>query len=161
MSKTRPRTIVIADFEQILQSTMQNRVIFLTFNVGDFWHAPCQPCQFLTVPINYICRTMALCLETEQLETVQRILSLHFEGLEVWAYGPRLTGVDLTPETELDLVVIAERPLSFEAMTAVEKAFAESGLSFRVDVMDWAKLPETMQKQIKKEHEVVQTVAED
>ena len=38
---------------------------------------------------------MALCLETEQLETVQRILSLHFEGLEVWAYGPRLTGVDL------------------------------------------------------------------
>lgn len=140
---------------------MQNRVIFLTFSVGDFWHAPCQPCQFLTVPINYICRTMALCLETEQLETVQRILSLHFEGLEVWAYGPRLTGVDLTPETELDLVVIAERPLSFEAMTAVEKAFAESGLSFRVDVMDWAKLPETMQKQIKKEHEVVQTVAED
>ena len=105
--------------------------------------------------------TMALCLETEQLETVQRILSLHFDGLEVWAYGPRLTGVDLTPETELDLAVIAERPLSFEAMTAVEKAFAESGLSFRVDVVDWVKLPETMQKQIKKEHEVVQTVAED
>jgi hypothetical protein len=161
MSKTRPRTIAIADFEQILQFTVRNCVIFLTFGIGDFWHAPCQPCQFLTVPINYICRTMALCLETEQLETVQRILSLHFEGLEVWAYGPRLTGVDLTPETELDLVVIAERPLSFEAMTAVEKAFAESGLSFRVDVMDWAKLPETMQKQIKKEHEVVQTVAED
>ena len=95
---------------------------------------------------------MALCLETEQLETVQRILSLHFEGLEVWAYGPRLTGVDLTPETELDLVVI-------EALDT--EAVAESGLSFRVDVMDWAKLPDTMQKQIKKEHEVVQTVAED
>ena len=109
---------------------------------------------------------MALCLETEQLETVQRILSLHFEGLEVWAYGPRLTGVDLTPETELDLAeldlaVIAERPLSFEAMTAVEKAFAESGLPFRVDVIDWVKLPESMQKQIKKEHDVVQAAAED
>ena len=95
---------------------------------------------------------MALCLETEQLETVQRILSLHFEGLEVWAYGPRLTGVDLTPETELDLAVIA--------MTAVEKAFAESGLPFRVDVIDWVKLPESMQKQIKKEHDVVQAAAE-
>ncbi len=99
---------------------------------------------------------MALCMETDQLETVQRILSLHFEGLEVWAYGSRVTGVDLTPETELDLAVIAERPLSFEAMTAVEKAFAESGLPFRVDIIDWVKLPESIQKQIKKEHDVVQ-----
>ena len=104
---------------------------------------------------------MALCLETEQLETVQRILALHFDGLEVWAYGPRLTGVDLTPETELDLAVIAERPLSFETMTAVEKAFADGELPFRVDVVDWTKLPESMQKQIKKEHDVVQAPAED
>ncbi|MCQ2064170.1 MAG: nucleotidyltransferase domain-containing protein [Fibrobacter sp.] len=104
---------------------------------------------------------MALCLENDQLETVQRILNLHFEGLEVWAYGARVTGVDLTPETELDLAVIAERPLSFEAMTAVEKAFAESGLPFRVDIIDWVKIPESIQKQIKKEHDVVQAPAED
>ncbi|MCQ2054931.1 MAG: nucleotidyltransferase domain-containing protein [Fibrobacter sp.] len=103
---------------------------------------------------------MALCIETEQLETVQRILGLHFEGLEVWAYGARVTGVDLTPETELELAVLAEKPLSFEAMTAVEKAFADSGLPFRVDVIDWIKLPESMQKQIKKEHDVVQVPAE-
>lgn len=104
---------------------------------------------------------MALCLESDQLETVQRILGLHFEGLEVWAYGSRVTGVDLTPETELGLAVISDRPLSFEAMTAVEKAFADSGLPFRVDVFDWVKLPESIQKQIKKEHDVVQVAAED
>lgn len=104
---------------------------------------------------------MALCLESDQLETVQRILGLHFEGLEVWAYGSRVTGVDLTPETELELVVITEKPLSFEDMTSVEKAFADSGLPFRVDVIDWVKLPESLQKQIKKEHDVVQAVAEN
>ena len=103
---------------------------------------------------------MALCIETDQLEKVQRILALHFEGLEVWAHGARVTGVDLTPETELELVVISERPLSFEAMTTVEKAFVESGLPFRVDIIDWAKLPESLQKQIKKEHDVVQAAAE-
>ena len=103
---------------------------------------------------------MALCLETEQLETVQRILGLHFEGLEVWAYGARVTGVDLTPETELELVIINDKPLSVEAMTAVEKAFADSGLPFRVDIIDWVKLPESIQKQIKKEHDVVQSAAE-
>jgi hypothetical protein len=103
---------------------------------------------------------MALCLETEQLETVQRILGLHFEGLEVWAYGARVTGVDLTPETELELVIINDKPLSVEAMTAVEKAFADSGLPFRVDIIDWVKLPESIQKQIKKEHDVVQAASE-
>ena len=46
-------------------------------------------------------------------------------------------------------------------MTAVEKAFAESGLPFRVDVIVWVKLPESMQKKIKKEHEVVQTADEE
>lgn len=105
----------------------------------------------------YIWNTMALCMESDQLEKVQHILKLHFEGLEVWAYGARVMGVDLTPETELELVVVSEHPLSFEVMTAIEKAFVESGLPFRVDVVDWAKLPESLQKQIKKEHEIVQT----
>lgn len=103
---------------------------------------------------------MALCIENDQLETVQRILAVHFEGMEVWAHGARVSGVDLTPETELELVAISEKPLSFEVMTSVEKAFVESGLPFRVDIMDWAKLPESLQKQIKKEHEVVQATVE-
>lgn len=99
---------------------------------------------------------MALCIESNHLETVQRLLGIHFEGMEVWAHGARVTGVDLTPETELELVVISEKPLSFEVMTAAEKAFVDSNLPFRVDIMDWAKLPESLQKQIKKEHDVVQ-----
>lgn len=103
---------------------------------------------------------MALCIENDQLETVQRILAVHFEGMEVWAYGTRVSGVDLTPETVLELVVISDKPLSFEVMTAVEKAFVDSGLPFSVDIVDWAKLPESFQKQIKKEHDVVQSVEE-
>jgi len=103
---------------------------------------------------------MALCIESNDLETVQRILALHFGGMEVWAHGARVTGVDLTPETELELVVISEKLLSFEVMTAAEKAFVDAKLPFRVDIMDWAKLPESLQKQIKKEHDVVQSVEE-
>lgn len=99
---------------------------------------------------------MALCLDTEQLETVQRILGLHFEGIEVWAYGPRVNGTDCPPDMDLELVVISEKPISFDDMTAVEKAFVESELPFRVDIIDWAKLPESLQKQIKKDHDVVQ-----
>jgi hypothetical protein len=83
-------------------------------------------------------------------------LNLHFEGVEVWAYGPRVNGTDCPPDMDLELVVISEKPISFEDMTAVEKAFVESELPFRVDIIDWAKLPESLQKQIKKDHDVVQ-----
>ena len=103
---------------------------------------------------------MTLCLETDQLETVQRILGLNFEGFEVWAYGTRVTGVDLTPDTDLELAVISDSPISLDDMTSVEKAFVESGLPFRVDVVDWSKLPESLQKQTKKEHSVIQEAAE-
>ena len=41
-------------------------------------------------------------------------------------------------------------------MVSVEKAFAESELPFRVDIVDWSKLTENMQKDIKKEHVVIQ-----
>ena len=106
--------------------------------------------------IFYIWGTVQLCLEKDQLEKIQRILKVHFSGLEVDAYGSRVTGVELTPDSALDIVVLSPKPISFEEMVSVEKAFADSGLPFRVDIVDWAKLTENMQKNIKKEHIVIQ-----
>ena len=68
--------------------------------------------------------------------------------------------MDLTPDTELELVVISDSPISLDDMTSIEKAFVESGLPFRVDVVDWSKLPESLQKLIKKEHSVIQEAAD-
>lgn len=99
---------------------------------------------------------MPISLDSNHLETVKRILDLHFNGLEVLAYGSRVTGVNLTPEADLDIVVVSEKPISLEDMISVEKAFAESDLPFRVDIVDWAKLPESLQKVIKKENVVIQ-----
>ncbi len=99
---------------------------------------------------------MPLCLEQEQLDVVRRILNVHFAGLEVDAYGPRVTGKDLTPESALNVVVLSSKPIPLDEMVGVEKAFADSGLPFRVDIVDGAKLTENMQKSIKKEREVIQ-----
>ena len=99
---------------------------------------------------------MPISLNSNHLETVKRILELHFNGLEVLAYGSRVSGVNLTPDADLDIVVVSEKPISLEDMISVEQAFAESGLPFRVDIVDWAKLPESIQKAIKKENEVIQ-----
>ena len=67
-----------------------------------------------------------------------------------------MTGIDLTPESALNVVVVSEKPIPVEEMLVVEKAFADRNLPFRVDVVDWAKLTESMQKNIKKEHIVIQ-----
>lgn len=99
---------------------------------------------------------MPISIDSNHLETIKRILELHFNGLQVLAYGSRVTGVDLTPEADLDIVVVSETPISLEDMISVEKAFAESELPFRVDIVDWAKLPESIQKAIKKENVVIQ-----
>lgn len=99
---------------------------------------------------------MPISLDSNHLETVKRILELHFNGLEVLAYGSRVSGVNLTPDADLDIVVVSEKPISLEDMISVEQAFAKSGLPFRVDIVDWAKLPESIQKAIKKENEVIQ-----
>ena len=104
---------------------------------------------------------MQLCLEPDQLNLIQRILNAHFAGLEVDAYGPRVTGVDLTPESALNIVVVTSQPVSFDEMVSVENAFAESGLPLRVDTIDWSKLTEGMQKDIKKEHIVIQEAVAD
>ena len=93
---------------------------------------------------------MPISIDSNHLETVKRILDLHFNGLEVLAYGSRVSGVNLTPDADLDIVVVSEKPISLEDMISVEKAFAETELPFRVDIVDWAKLPESLQKQSKK-----------
>lgn len=99
---------------------------------------------------------MPISIDSNHLETVKRILDFHFSGLEVLAYGSRVSGVNLTPDADLDIVVVSEKPISLEDMISVEKAFAETELPFRVDIVDWAKLPESLQKAIKKEHAVIQ-----
>lgn len=104
---------------------------------------------------------MLLCLESDQLDKVKRILKIHFAGFSVYAYGPRVSGINLTPDIELNIAVVSEKPISLEKMVAVEKAFSESGLPFQVDIVDWAKLPESMEKKIKKEHIVIQDSDKD
>ena len=99
---------------------------------------------------------MPISIDSNHLETVKRILDLHFNGLEVLAYGSRVSGVNLTPDADLDIVDVSKKPISLEDMISVEKAFAETELPFRVDIVDWAKLPESLQKTIKKEHAVIQ-----
>ncbi|NLO23513.1 MAG: nucleotidyltransferase domain-containing protein [Fibrobacter sp.] len=99
---------------------------------------------------------MSLYLEADYLGLIKKILKIHFDGFIVYAYGPRVSGVNLTPETELNIAIVSDKPISVEKMVAIETAFSEKSFPFSIDVVDWVKLPESMQKQIKREHLVIQ-----
>jgi uncharacterized protein len=99
---------------------------------------------------------MALCVEAKDLEALRSVLSREATGISVKAFGSRVSGVNLTPSSDLDLALSSDRPIPVERMAAMEKAFASSGLPYRIDLVDWAKLPAQFQKKIEREHIVIQ-----
>lgn len=99
-----------------------------------------------------------LSLPQRYLEKVRAILSRVVPNYEVWAYGSRVTG-EAHDASDLDLVLYdpiePERPCS--ALHDLRETFVESDLPIRVDVMDWARIPESFRQEILQAHVVVQS----
>lgn len=98
-----------------------------------------------------------LILPPRDLEKVRAILRRLVPGYEVWAYGSRVTG-EAHDASDLDLVLYdpIEPGRPCKALHALREAFVESDLPIRVDVMDWARIPERFREEILQAHVVVQ-----
>ena len=90
-----------------------------------------------------------------QLAVVRDILQKHVPGLAVWAFGSRVIG-GAKQFSDLDLVVVAETPLTLERLAALAEAFSESDLPWKVDVVDWASIDENFRRVIKERYVVIQ-----
>lgn len=101
--------------------------------------------------------TISLDLPQKYLEQVQALLRTHAPNAEVWAYGSRVTGGG-HDASDLDLVLRNPQNLQEETGTLsdLKEAFVESNLPIRVDIMDWAKIPESFHREIERTHVVVQ-----
>lgn len=88
-------------------------------------------------------------LRPEWLETVQRLMALHLPDAEVFAYGSRVNG---SSHEGSDLDLIARNPNDptqpLSGFTALREAFAESNLPILIDLLDWARLPESFRQEI-------------
>ncbi len=102
-------------------------------------------------------RVTALDLAESELVTVRNILAVHVPHAEVWAFGSRVSGGS-HPGSDLDLVIRNPKNLETaeQGLAALKAAFSESDLPFLVDVIDWARLPESFQREIDRGHIVVQ-----
>jgi predicted nucleotidyltransferase len=101
--------------------------------------------------------TVSLDLPEKYLEQVRALLRTHVPRAEVWAYGSRVSGGG-HEASDLDLVLRNPANLGTEVtgLFDLKEAFIESDLPIRVDIMDWARIPESFHREIERAHVVIQ-----
>ena len=96
-------------------------------------------------------------IQPQRLALLRELLRQHLPSAEVWAYGSRVNG-DGHEASDLDLVVRqpADLKQGAEGFWEVKEALVESNLPIRVDVVDWAHIPESFHREIERAYVVVQ-----
>jgi len=95
-------------------------------------------------------------LPNKDLAIVCEILQCHIPEHTVWAFGSRVQG-KAKPFSDLDLVVMGPEPLSLMVEGNLKRAFDESLLPIKIDVLDWQRLPLALQQRIEREYIVIQS----
>lgn len=79
----------------------------------------------------------ALDLDPRDHATVSAILRRHVPDIEVRVIGSRRNGT-ARKTSDLDLVLMTERPLDLLRLADLREAFSNSDLPFKIDLIDWA-----------------------
>ena len=93
-------------------------------------------------------------------EIVRDILHKHVPEYEVWAFGSRAKWT-AKPYSDLDLAIITDHALSLAVSAALEDAFSESDLPWKVDIVDWATTSASFRKIIEQQKVLVQKPARE
>jgi type I restriction enzyme S subunit len=86
---------------------------------------------------------------------VRDILRRHVPNYEVWAFGSRATG-KAREFSDLDLVIMTDKPLSLDVSAGLSDEFSESDLPWKVDIVDWSTTRESFRAIIERDKVVVQ-----
>jgi predicted nucleotidyltransferase len=96
----------------------------------------------------------------KHLEEVQAILRQYLSpGSEVWAFGSRVNGM-AAEGSDLDLIVRSADGAGV-VLTGLRAAFRDSNLPFKVELLDWAAIPDCFRNEICNKYVVVQAVLPD
>lgn len=94
-------------------------------------------------------------IHPDHWKIVQRILQEHVPDLEVWAFGSPAKG-SAKEYSDLDLAIITDEPLAIDTSVALNKAFSESDLPWKVDIVDLASVGDGGKQVIERDKVVVQ-----
>lgn len=78
-------------------------------------------------------------LSKQELQSIKAILEALVPAAEVWVFGSR--ALDQGEKySDVDLLLKMPEPIPFNVMFELKNAFAESNLTFKVDVVDWHRI---------------------
>jgi len=106
--------------------------------------------------MDYSISPAALDIKGEDWSVVSGILARLVPTYDIWAFGSRVTG-KAKQYSDLDLVVISDKPLSFADYATLKEAFDESDLPYRVDIVDWAAATSSFREIIQKNKVIIQS----
>lgn len=101
-----------------------------------------------------VMKEAVLDIDPRHLDIVLDILHRCVPRYEVRAFGSRATG-RARPYSDLDLVIMTEEPLPFAVMGELRESFTESGLPWRVDIVDFATTNAAFRKFIERDSVVI------
>jgi predicted nucleotidyltransferase len=96
-----------------------------------------------------------LAMTAEELSLLQSILKRYVPNFKVWAFGSRVTGTH-KPYSDLDLALVGDEPISIQTRAMLSEALSNSGLPYKVDIVDWASTSEAFRQIIEKQKLVIQ-----
>lgn len=89
------------------------------------------------------------------LDELRTIIQTLLPSYEVWVFGSRLKH-QAHSGSDLDLVI--RNPVQLESpcrqLTAFKTALMDSNIPILIDVVDWARIPESFREEILREHEI-------
>ena len=95
-------------------------------------------------------------LQPKHRRVLEALLRKHLPGVEVWAYGSRVSGRS-HDGSDLDLVLrgpgLSEIPVA--QLGDFKEAARESRVPFLVEARDWSRLPERFHREIERDHVVL------
>ena len=101
-------------------------------------------------------------LSARHRRVLEALLREHLPDVEVWAYGSRVNG---RSHTGSDLGLVLRGPglqkIPAEQLADIADSVRESAIPFLVEARDWTRLPERLQREIGRNHEVLVNAAHD
>jgi predicted nucleotidyltransferase len=95
-------------------------------------------------------------LRDKDRHTLLAIFSTSEIPMEVWAYGSRVSG-EAHEGSDLDLVIRTPnlQSLPIEAFLKLKEKIRDSNIPIKVDLFDWARLPQSFHRNIEAQYEVL------
>lgn len=100
--------------------------------------------------------TDILQLEPRHRWILNSLLQKHLPGVEVWAYGSRVSGRG-HDGSDLDIALRGNKleKIPEDRLARFADAVRDSNIPFLVETRDWARMPEWLQQDIEREHAVL------